>query len=168
MQELTELEAYMSLPFVGQTQQFLFSGGGKQGGVETPDEWNCVIEYIMAPLVTDWCQRGYGFHLTEGDDEEEDTMLINHAVVQQDCFAKARLTNANYRLCFDGARRGSGKASAGIALLAYYEGGERELLMRAGKRLGDLQSAFLAEALAVEWALNIFWEMIVNQIQMFV
>jgi len=34
--------------------------------------------------------------------------------------------------------------------------------------LGDLQSAFLAEALAVEWALNIFWEMIVNQIQMFV
>ena len=76
-------------------------------------------------------------------------------VVQQDNISKAMSAQTNYRLCFDGARRGSGSASAGMALIAYYSNGERELLCRAGKILGTLPSAFLAEALAMEWALEL-------------
>ena len=59
-----------------------------------------------------------------------------------------------WRLCFDGARRESGKSAAGMALLAYYPGGRQNILHRSGKVLGILNSAFLAEMLALEWALE--------------
>ena len=71
--------------------------------------------------------------------------------------ARARVSQVNYRMCFDGAKRGAGDASAGLALLAYYENGERDLLLRAGKLLGHLESSFLAEALALEWSLELFF-----------
>ena len=77
--------------------------------------------------------------------------------VHRDSVQKARASAANYRLCFDGARRGSGESAAGVAFLAYYATGERDLLLRAGKRLGVLSSAFLAEALAAEWCLDVFF-----------
>ena len=63
----------------------------------------------------------------------------------------------NFRLCFDGARRGEGDSAAGSALIAYYPSGERELLFRAGRLLGRLRSAFLAEALAAEFSLDLFF-----------
>ena len=68
--------------------------------------------------------------------------------------AKAR--KSNFRLSVDGALRGSGKASGGVALFAYYPSGRRELLFRAGVGFGQLQSAFLAAMLAIEWELQEF------------
>ena len=32
----------------------------KQGGVETPDEWNALLEWVMTPLVKAWTEKGYG------------------------------------------------------------------------------------------------------------
>lgn len=55
-----------------------------------------------------------------------------------------------------GALRESGKASGGVALFAYYPGGRRELLFRAGVGFGQLLSIFLAEMLAIEWGLSEF------------
>ena len=68
----------------------------------------------------------------------------------------------NFRLCFDGARRGDGSAAAGVAMLAYYASGERELLLRGGMLLGTLTSAFVAEALAAEWCFDVFFSKIVD------
>ena len=62
---------------------------------------------------------------------------------------------ANIRLCIDGARHGSGVGAGGIAILAHQRG-ERYLLDRAGRPVGILKSAFLAEALALEWGLEQF------------
>ncbi len=39
---------------------------------------------------------------------------------------------------------------------AYYADGHRNLLYRSGRLLGNLESAFLAEALALEWGLDMF------------
>ena len=60
----------------------------------------------------------------------------------------------NWRLCIDGARRGSGDSSAGLALFAYSASGEEQLVHRAGKQLGQLDSAFVAEMLSLEWGLD--------------
>ena len=69
---------------------------------------------------------------------------------------EALARKANLRVCFDGAKRGTGSASGGIAVFAYYLGGRRELVYRAGVLFGELKSAFLAECLALEWCLNRF------------
>ena len=61
---------------------------------------------------------------------------------------------ANIRLCFDGARRGGGQASAGIAIFAYLPRGGTILLYRAGCIFGSLSSAFLSEMMALEWCLS--------------
>ena len=64
-------------------------------------------------------------------------------------------SNVNYRLCFDGALRRNGQASAGLALFTYRQG-RRVLLYRAGKPLGELSSSFAAELIALEWSLQMF------------
>ena len=61
----------------------------------------------------------------------------------------------NLHLCVDGARRGDGNSAVGMALFAFSPVGERELVYRAGKILGNLPSAFVAELLALEWGLEI-------------
>ena len=66
------------------------------------------------------------------------------------------LATVNLRLCFDGARRGDGSASAGFALLAYPREGEPAIIYRGGRMLGKLPSAFLAEKLALEVTLFFF------------
>ena len=49
--------------------------------------------------------------------------------------------------------RRKGDAAAGLALFLF-EGGSYILLARSGLTLGGLSSAFLAEAMALEWALE--------------
>ena len=62
---------------------------------------------------------------------------------------------ANLKVSFDGARRGSGRASAGLAIYVYIPGRARTLVHRARRCLGILSSSFLAEAIALEWALDV-------------
>ena len=77
LRELTTIQAYMRLPFAGETPLFDYQKGGKQGGVETPDEWRAMIEYIMQPVVTAWNQLGFGFKASDGEDLD---CIINHAI----------------------------------------------------------------------------------------
>ena len=79
MKELSCMKAHMVLPLVGRTEEFTYSGGGKQGGVETPDEWNAIIDWIMEPLVDSWTANGLGLRLSDCEDGSEGT-LISHAV----------------------------------------------------------------------------------------
>ena len=76
--------------------------------------------------------------------------------IDEEALKEAKASNASYRLSVDGALRGSRRASGGMALFAYYPSGRRVLILRAGVILGELRSAFLAEALSLEWCLKEF------------
>ena len=80
----------------------------------------------------------------------------------QDSIERARTSGTNLRLCFDGAKRQEGNSSAGMALIAYYSDGSRDLLYRGGRLLGTLESSFTAEALALEWSLDVFLSIFVQ------
>ena len=53
----------MTLAGIGTSKSFSYRRGGWQGGVNTPDEFNNVIEHIMEPLVASWHERGYDLKL---------------------------------------------------------------------------------------------------------
>ena len=76
LRELTGLNAVMTIPNAGDTNSFPYSKGGKQGGVETPDEWNAVIDFLE-PLVVSWTLREFGFRM---DYSDVDFKLVHHAV----------------------------------------------------------------------------------------
>ena len=62
---------------------------------------------------------------------------------------------ANLRLCIDGAHRQGGQSAAGIVVIAYYPRAQHcELLLGAGRLLGQLESSFVAELLALECGLD--------------
>ena len=56
----------------------------------------------------------------------------------------------------DGARRKGGQSYGGMCIFSY-EGERRICLYRAGVVFGWLESAFAAEILALEWALESFF-----------
>ena len=66
MQELSGFRAKMSIPGDGETDIFEFSRGGKQGGVETPDEFNMLMDDAMDRLVWQWHIADFGFKLDDG------------------------------------------------------------------------------------------------------
>ena len=88
---------------------------------------------------------------------------IVSASLIRDGVQRALRSQVNYRICFEGAKRGSQEASVGMTVIAYYDSGERDLLLRAGKLLGKLDSSFLAEALALEWSPTKFFDTILDK-----
>ena len=72
------------MPFVGTTTDFQFSRGGKQGGVETPDEWRAILDYILEPVINLWNAFGLGCVLPDTYGETE--ILVNHAVWADNIF----------------------------------------------------------------------------------
>ena len=60
----------------------------------------------------------------------------------------------------DGAKRGDGSSSAGLAMVAYHPDREPTILCRAGSILGVLSSSFAAELLALEWSLDFYTNLI--------
>ena len=77
--------------------------------------------------------------------------------------ADALIDGRSLRLCLDGGRRSQSQAAVGLALYAVEcdEGGiaECKLLVRRGMVLGSIASAFLAEAVALEWGLQYLVEL---------
>ena len=78
MRELTGMRGQISLPHVGGTKLFNFTRGGKQGGIETPDQWRVVIDHLLEPVVHKWGAQGFGFKLVDDDGDAE--QLVNHAI----------------------------------------------------------------------------------------
>ena len=78
LRELSGLRGQIRLPYVGGTSFFDFNRGGKQGGIETPDQWWVVIDHLLEPAVLRWCELGLGFQLCGDDGATEH--LINHAI----------------------------------------------------------------------------------------
>ena len=63
MLQLTGVQATMQIAGKGPSKGFAFTSGGKQGGVETPDLFNAVMEYLMKPLAETWTKRKFGIKL---------------------------------------------------------------------------------------------------------
>eukprot|EP00973_Karenia_brevis_P038554 5319653-Karenia_brevis.AAC.1 len=68
VREIRFMEGDMAITGVAISQRFRFQRGGKQGGVETPAEFNVMVETLMQPVVASWKERGYGFKFREEDE----------------------------------------------------------------------------------------------------
>ena len=77
MQELTGMQAYINLPGAGPTSTFDFWRGGKQGGVETPDERRILVQHVLEPVVQRWHKTCVGFRLP---DEDDAWLVVSHAI----------------------------------------------------------------------------------------
>ena len=86
LRELTGIQAVATLPGAGTTQPFAFEKGGKQGGAETPEVWNAVIDYLLEPLVNSREERRMGF---SSGHSTTDFRIITHAVC---CERQCRFT----------------------------------------------------------------------------
>ena len=73
MRELSFFKCSINLPGAGDSDWFDFQRGCKQGGVDTPKEFNMVLESAMEPSVLKWRLAGYGYKLQNGT-------LINHLI----------------------------------------------------------------------------------------
>ena len=101
-------------------------------------------------------------------DRREFNSLADHAAncaldLQSSCemHEESAVSHFAYlRMCVDGARRGSGQASGGLAILAYTGSGHAVELYRAGTCFGVLDSAFSSEVYAMEWALEHIWKLL--------
>ena len=74
----------------------------------------------------------------------------------------ARHSKSNLRMCIDGARKSSGRSAGGMVVYGYQDSGDKVLLYRAGVDFGTLSSTFLAETMALEWALDIFFSIVLR------
>ena len=45
----------------------LTSVGGQQGGIETPDQWRILFDFILEPIVQSWARRKLCFCLPRED-----------------------------------------------------------------------------------------------------
>jgi len=63
LRELTSMQGAISIPGAGTSEKFAFQTGGKQGGVEMPDEWNMLLETVLGETVISWEERKFGFRL---------------------------------------------------------------------------------------------------------
>ncbi len=54
IRELFDVNAIISVPRAGETPPFPFTKGGRQGGTETPDTFNTVVDHLIEPVVQKW------------------------------------------------------------------------------------------------------------------
>ena len=76
LRELSGIQDYITLPGVGDSAPFLYTRGGKQGGVETPDQWNAFVDYVLESVAISWASRSFGFRI-EGSESE--SYYVTHA-----------------------------------------------------------------------------------------
>ena len=61
LEQLLDNEAEACIPGLGKTKRVRVLRGGRQGGTETTDLWNDILEAQLADVVARWEQLGYGF-----------------------------------------------------------------------------------------------------------
>ena len=66
LREISGMKGCLSLPRVSPSELFDIERGGKQGGVETPDEFNVMMEWLLEPLSRSWAQRHMGYTFAGG------------------------------------------------------------------------------------------------------
>ena len=81
VRELSCMKARLTLPGCAPSEYFDFLRGGKEGGVDTPDIFAAVMEYILEPCVQEWHKSGAGFKCTAND-----TLFVNRIVWADNLF----------------------------------------------------------------------------------
>ncbi len=66
MRELSGMRCSISMLGKEPSERFNMETGGKQGGVETPEVFNAMIEWALDPLAQSWAERGMGFDFENG------------------------------------------------------------------------------------------------------
>ena len=61
LREMSGMLGTLSLPGMEASEEFDMQRGGKQGGVETPEVSNTVLEWALEPLARSWRERDMGF-----------------------------------------------------------------------------------------------------------
>ena len=74
--------------------------------------------------------------------------------VDKEALLEATTCRRSLRLCVDGGRRSEHQAAVGLALYAVTPSFKYTLLCRRRKLLESAPSAFVAESVALEWALD--------------
>ena len=69
MAEYSDLRAKIKIPEVGTSDWFTYTKGAKQGGVETPDIWKIVLDYLFDPVISQWAEKQWGFKVKDEDGE---------------------------------------------------------------------------------------------------
>ena len=83
MMEYMDLRARVKLADADPTDFFSYSKAGGQGGVETPEVFNIMMEALASPVVESWSQRGFGFTI-------DATNFVTHAVWADNWFLFAK------------------------------------------------------------------------------
>lgn len=73
MREVSNFKASITIPGCGSGPEFDMESGGHQGGIQTPDIWNNLLEVILEPLIKIWDLFGYGYRLSS-------TIVILHLI----------------------------------------------------------------------------------------
>ena len=81
--EYLDLRARVKLADSDPTDYFHYSKAGRQGGVETPELFNLMMEGAASSIATSWTQRGFGFSL-------DGKHFITHAVWADNWFLFAK------------------------------------------------------------------------------
>lgn len=81
--EYLDLRARVKLADAEESDWFPYRKGGRQGGVETPEAFNLMLEDACSDLVEEWNRKQYGFTL-------DDQHFLNHAVWADNFFLFAK------------------------------------------------------------------------------
>jgi len=104
IRELSGFKARLVIPTAGATSLFDFESGGKQGGIETPDEWNALLENTLASLARQWRQMGWGAKLDDaGNLRVAQVTWADNIFIFSNCISQLQtmvqeLTNALYAI----------------------------------------------------------------------
>ena len=79
MREYLGLQAFAKIQGSGYGEPFPFERGAPTGRAEGPTLLNFLVQALMAPLVTEWERKGYGFKTAcEVDEPAEQAVRITH------------------------------------------------------------------------------------------
>eukprot|EP00973_Karenia_brevis_P085837 11906722-Karenia_brevis.AAC.1 len=65
MRQVTHKWARLRIPGAGVTDSFEFQRGGLQGGVNTPEQFNMILQVFLADVVNVWESLDMGVHIGE-------------------------------------------------------------------------------------------------------
>ena len=85
LREISFMRCNITLPGASPSDRFKMQAGGKQGGVETPELFNLMVEYALDPSVVRWKLQGMGFHFGARDNHP-----LSHLVFADNIFIVAR------------------------------------------------------------------------------
>jgi hypothetical protein len=84
LREYLGLRGTATIPGAGTTAAFSMDMGGRQGGVDTPRELNCMVEAAMDTILPEWQAAAYGVTLPDG------TAPVTHAWWADNLFLVAK------------------------------------------------------------------------------